>query len=146
MRISSLAAALIIGTSFGFVAAPTALAQATPTTISAQQSLPSGTFIKKSKKLKGGWEVVQRDGNTYIQFAEDFRAAGGPDLKVFLSPIDVATVTGDTAINGAVLLGELTKTKGAQEYLVPAGVDLNDFESVLVHCEAYSILWGGGNL
>lgn len=145
MRISSLTAALLIGASFSVAAAPIAFGQDTVAVESAEVSLPSGTFVKKKKKLKGSWEIVQRDGNTYVKFADDFRSAGGPDLKVFLSPLDVATVTGDTAVNGSINLGELQSKKGAQEYLVPAGVDISEYSSVLVHCEQYAILWGGGD-
>lgn len=146
MRFSSFATGLVLAASFAATSVPAAIAQAAPVAVSAQQALPSGNFIKKSKKLQGGWEVIQRDGNTYIKFADNFRASNGPDLKVFLSPTSVAAVNGKTAVNGSVLLGKLSKTRGAQEYLVPAGVNIADFESVLVHCEEFSVLWGGGNL
>lgn len=106
----------------------------------------SGNFVKKQKSIKGSWEVVQRGDQTVIIFADDFKAKNGPDLKVFLSPQTVGDVNGKTATDGSVLLGELTSIKGGQEYLVPAGVNLSDFQSVLVHCEAYSVLWGGGDL
>ncbi len=146
MRISSLAAALLIGASFSVALSPAAFAQDAVAVEAVEADLPSGNFIKKKKKLQGAWEVVQRDGNTYIKFADDFRASNGPDLKVFLSPLDVATVTGKTATEGALNIGELQKTKGAQEYLVPAEVNIADYASVLVHCEKYAILWGGGDL
>ncbi len=147
MRMSHIIASIALGTAAISFLAPTALAQdAAEVTTSVEAPLPSGEFIKKKKKLKGDWSVVERDGSTYIQFDENFRAARGPDLKVFLSPTDVATVTGDTAVNGAINLGELQSTKGAQEYLVPEGVNLADYSSVLVHCEQYAVLWGGGDL
>ncbi len=146
MRISHLAAALLIGVGFSIVPAPAAFGQDEVAVEAVEASLPSGNFIKKKKKLQGGWEVVQRDGNTYIKFADDFRASKGPDLKVFLSPLDVATATGKTAAEGALNIGELQKTKGAQEYLVPADVNIADYSSVLVHCEKFSVLWGGGDL
>ena len=106
----------------------------------------SGDFVKKQKSIRGSWEVVQRGDQTVIVFADNFKAKNGPDLKVFLSPKTVSSVNGKTATDGSVLLGKLTSTRGTQEYVVPAGVDLADFESVLVHCEAYSVLWGGGDL
>ncbi|MEC7290026.1 MAG: DM13 domain-containing protein [Pseudomonadota bacterium] len=106
----------------------------------------SGEFVRKSKKLKGSWSVVERDGKSFIVFADDFRAANGPDLKIFLSPKSVADATGKNAVDGSLNIGELKKTKGTQEYEVPAGVDLSQYGSVLVHCEAYSVLWGGGDL
>ena len=118
---------------------------ASPAALSVSQTLPSGAFVKKEKSLKGSWKVVERDGKTFIQFGEDFRAANGPDLKVFLSPSNVSKVTGKTALDGAVQLGVLKETKGVQEYELPAGVDLSSYQSVLVHCEAYSVLWGGGD-
>ena len=67
-------------------------------------------------------------------------------MKVFLSPQSIDAVNGKTAIDGAVLLGVLQNKKGGQDYIVPEGVDLANFGSVLVHCEAYSKLWGGGAL
>ncbi|MEO9970941.1 MAG: DM13 domain-containing protein [Hyphomonadaceae bacterium] len=147
MRISTLIASIALGTTALTFVAPTAFAQADAAVSTASEAaLPSGEFIKKKKKLKGDWSVVERDGNTYIQFDENFRAARGPDLKIFLSPSDVASVTGDTAVDGSLNLGELQSTKGAQEYLVPEGVNLADYSSVLVHCEQYAVLWGGGDL
>ncbi|MEM9573547.1 MAG: DM13 domain-containing protein [Pseudomonadota bacterium] len=144
IRLSPIAAAFAISLTGIVTATPAAFAQSAAVSVASE--LPSGTFIKKKKKLKGAWEVVQRGDKTFIVFDDDFRAANGPDLKIFLSPQTVADVTGKTAINGAINIGELKATKGTQEYEVPAGVNLADFNSVLVHCEAYSVLWGGGDL
>lgn len=144
IKFSALAAALAISASAFAATAPAAHADTAAAAVTAE--LPSGNFVKKSKTLKGGWEVVQRGDKTVIVFSEDFRAAKGPDLKIFLSPQAVSDVTGKTAVNGAINIGELKATRGAQEYEVPAGVDLAAYNSVLVHCEAYSVLWGGGDL
>lgn len=146
IRFSPVAAALAVSLAGMAAAAPIAFAETATASVAIAAELPSGTFVKKKKKLKGAWEVVERDGKTFIVFGDDFRAANGPDLKIFLSPQTVADVTGKTAINGAINIGELKATKGAQEYELPAGLNLADFNSVLVHCEAYSVLWGGGDL
>ena len=90
--------------------------------------------------------MTERDGKTFITFSDKFKTKGGPDLKVLLSPNSEKDVSGKNAIEGAVRLGELTKSKGAQEYEIPANVDLAQYSTVLIHCEAYSILWGGGAL
>ncbi len=139
------ATALMLGIMGVSASMPTYAQAAEVTEINAAQT-KSGVFVKKSKKLKGTWEIVQRGDQTFIVFGDDFRAARGPDLKIFLSPMTLADVTGETAIDGALKLGELKKTKGAQEYEIPVGVNLADYSSVLVHCEAYVILWGGGDL
>ncbi len=146
IQVSSMTAALALSLSGLAVVGPTAFAETPTAAVTVAAELPSGTFIKKKKKLKGAWEVVQRGDRTFIVFGEDFRAANGPDLKVFLSPQTVSDVTGNTAVNGAINIGELKATKGTQEYEVPEGVSLDQYSSVLVHCEAYSVLWGGGDL
>jgi len=38
------------------------------------------------------------------------------------------------------------KTKRGPDLKVPANIDINDFNSLLIHCEAYSVLWGGAAL
>ena len=126
--------------------ASTSFAETTVAATTVSQQLPAGDFIKKKKKLKGSYEVVQRGSKTFIVFSEDFRASNGPDLKIFLSPTSFADVTGKTAVNGSINIGELKSTKGVQEYEIPAGVNLSDYASVLVHCEEYAVLWGGSDL
>lgn len=103
-------------------------------------------FVKKEKTIKGGWAIIQRGGDTYIRFNDEFKTSNGPDLKVFLSPQAIDDVSGKTAIEGAINIGELISNKGSQEYKLPAGVNASDFKSVLIHCEQYSKLWGGGAL
>ncbi len=106
----------------------------------------SGSWVDKKYSINGNWEVMQReDGNWIIKFDENFKTKSGPDLKVFLSPQSIDEVTGKTATQGAVLLAKLTNNKGAQEYVLPSNIDINDFKSLLIHCEAYSVLWGGAN-
>ena len=124
-----------------YPAAPIAAAQ----TITAA-STTSGDFVQKSKTLKGSWQVLEVNGQTVIRFDDNFKAKKGPDLKVFLSPQSLEQVNGKSATNGSVLLGKLQNTKGTQDYVLPAGINLAAFNSVLVHCEAYSVLWGGGAL
>lgn len=103
-------------------------------------------FQKKSFSLKGSVSVEQRGDRTVIVFSDDFRTKNGPDLKVFLSKNAVSEATGRNATTNAIRLGVLKSNKGGQEYVLPEGVTLTDFSSVLVHCEAYSKLWGGADI
>jgi hypothetical protein len=105
-----------------------------------------GDFTKKKYNIKGDWTIIEKDGQTVLRLSEDFKTKSGPDLKIFLSPKSVETVTGKTATNGSVLLSALHSNKGTQDYVIPATLNLGDFASVLIHCEAYSVLWGGANL
>ena len=109
-------------------------------------SFQNQRFFKKKYKINGTWTLVQNRDKTVIRFSGDFKTKSGPDLKVFLSPKSETEVNGKNAIEGAIKLGVLTNNRGAQEYEIPAGTDLSQFSTLLVHCEAYSVLWGGGSL
>ena len=132
-----LAAVLIAG-----IAAPV-LSQESAKSIAAEAA---NTFVKKRYTIHGDWAVRKEAGKTVIAFDENFKTKGGPDLKVFLSPKPVDTLTGQTALNEAVYLGVLKSNKGAQEYSVPADIDLSQYESLIIQCEAFSVLWGGFDL
>lgn len=127
-------------------ASPILVASETATTEAAQTKIAGGDFIKKKKKIRGTWQIEARADGNYIVFDEAFKTSNGPDLKVFLSPTTIADVKGKTAVNGSVLVGLLKSNKGTQEYRIPAGVNLDDFESVLIHCEEFTVLWGGADL
>lgn len=127
-------------------ASPILVASETATTEATQTTIAGGDFVKKKKKIRGTWQIEARADGNYIVFDEAFRTSNGPDLKVFLSPTAIADVKGKTAVNGSVLVGLLKSNKGAQEYRIPAGVNLDDFESVLIHCEEFTVLWGGADL
>ena len=106
----------------------------------------SGSWIQKQKSIQGGWEVHKANGKTIIRMQENFQAVSGPDLKVFLSKTHISNVTGQNATEGSVLLSPLKSTNGVQEYVLPAGVNIADFKSVLVHCLSFSVLWGGADI
>ena len=131
-------------------AAFSTLTAATPsyaeTGIAAAVTAQDQAFFKKRYRIKGTWSLVNRDGKNFIVFSDDFKTKNGPDLKIFLSPKSAEDVTGKNALEGSLNLGVLQNNKGAQEYEIPEGTDLSQFSTVLVHCEAYAILWGGGAL
>lgn len=130
----------------GALTGPIANAAAAQITQAEQSHSNSGEFAKKKYKVKGSWSVTQKNGQTFIKLSDDFKTKKGPDLKIFLSPQSSGDVTGKTATRGAVNLGALQSNKGGSEYLVPAGVDIAAFNSILIHCEAYSVLWAAGDL
>ena len=112
----------------------------------ATAEVTSGTWIKKSKAIKGGWSIEKRGDQHVISFNDKFKTKGGPDLKVFLSPQSIDQVTGGNATDGAELVAVLKSTKGSQEYVIPSNIDVSSFNSLLIHCEAYSVLWGGTDI
>lgn len=103
-------------------------------------------WVEKKYNIKGQWDIVQQGDQTVIRFSDNFKTKNGPDLKIFLSKQTIAEVNGRNATQDSVLLGTLKSPRGGQEYILPAGIDVNDFQTVLIHCEKYSVLWGGGTI
>ncbi len=46
-----------------------------------------------------------------------------------------------TVAHGAVNLGDLKATAGAFNYEVPLGMDVSQFQSAIVHCRRFSVLF-----
>ena len=132
--------AVAMGTALVF-AASAASAQSDQGTV-----LAEGEWVKSTANIRGEWSIVERDGTRYIEFDDEFRTRNAPDLKVFLSPTEVGDLTNNNAIEGSQLVSVLESNRGAQSYELPADVDLSSYESVIIHCEAYTKLWGGGAL
>ena len=103
----------------------------------------NGTFEKKAKKISGSWTLAEVDGQQIIRFNDDFKTKKGPDLKIFLSKKSVNDLSKNPTFIEPLSLGLIDSNKGGQEYIVPEGINLDDFESILIHCESYNILWGG---
>ena len=106
----------------------------------------SGNFKNVTYGVKGSWSIVKENGHTVLRFSDDFNTKNGPDLKLFLSPNKVENLTGKTALNQAVRLSVLKSNKGGQDYVIPVTIDITEFGSILIHREAFSVLWGGANI
>ena len=129
--------------------APTiASAEKAEATESAETSVKyEGTWTKKSFKSAGSWTITEdANGDLYVNLSGDFKTRGAPDLKIFLSPQSAADTNGKNATDGAVLVSPLSSNKGAQSYKIPSGTNLDDFSSILIHCEQYSKLWSASDL
>jgi len=104
-----------------------------------------GSWVAKQKTINGAWQIENRNGQTIIRFSDGFQTNRGPDLKLFLSKRDISEVNGNNAAEG-VFLSKLKNNKGYQEYVLPNNININDYASLLIHCERFSVLWGGANI
>jgi hypothetical protein len=108
-------------------------------------SAQSGSWTKKANAISGTWEIV-KDGSGHKLKLKGFKTKSAPDLKLFLSPKELGSLSGKNATSGAVRIAKLQSAKGDQEYAIPASVDLSKFKTLILQCEQYSKLWGGGSL
>lgn len=104
----------------------------------------SSTLWHKAKyDVAGSFRIERADDGLVLVLGSDFKTKDGPDLKVVLSPHQADKATGRNALRGGLNLGLLKRIKGESRYRIPEGTDLKRFQSVLIHCEEYSVLWGG---
>jgi len=110
----------------------------------AMQMLAGGTWVNKGYDIHGRWKIVARDGSRYIEFDRDFKTRRGPDLKVYLSSRPLEALTDRTVAPNSVEIAPLKAPRGAQEYEIPAHINLSEYRSLVIHCKRFSHLWGGG--
>ena len=70
----------------------------------------------------------------------DFEVGPGPAFHVYLVPKASIRSTSDVKDSMFVDLGGLRAFKGSQRYPIPAGVDLKDYQSVIIWCERFGVL------
>ncbi|HEY7297382.1 MAG TPA: DM13 domain-containing protein [Xanthobacteraceae bacterium] len=70
----------------------------------------------------------------------DFEVGPGPAFHVYLVP--KAPIRSSSELKDAMFvdLGGLRAFKGSQRYPVPAGVDLKQYQSVVIWCERFGVL------
>ena len=98
------------------------------------------SFLGKPSAV-GSWKIVAEGDGYALETGADFAARKGPDVKFFLSPIPAGEITGDNATEDSVFIVQLDAFEGVQRFALPAGTKPEDYQSLVLHCEAYSKLW-----
>ena len=85
---------------------------------------------------KGKVSVYERT----VFLESDLEVGPGPKYHVYLVPN--ANIRNEAGVKEAMFvdLGRLRAFKGSQRYAIPAGVDLAKYPSVVIWCEAFSVL------
>ncbi len=79
-------------------------------------------------------------GQRFLRF-EDFETDNGPDLNVYLVSSAAENVTDDF-----VDLGDLAGNIGSQNYEIPAGLDLDVYDRVVIWCVRFGVGFGDADL
>lgn len=108
--------------------------------------LAHGAWVEKSYPIAGTWSLVMRDAQRVLVFDADFATRRGPDLKVYLSRKPIASLRDGNVESTSVKIAALQSNAGAQEYLLPDMLVLDEFTAIVIHCEAYAHLWGGADV
>jgi hypothetical protein len=108
-----------------------------------ERSMPvtNGTFIHASPSDPVHWGRGKVSVFERAVFLEpDFEVGPGPAFHVYLVPKANVRSEADVKDTMFVDLGGLRAFKGSQRYPIPAGVNLKDFQSVVIWCERFAVL------
>ncbi len=104
--------------------------------------LASGAFKDADSIHKGsGTATLYRlaDGKHVVRL-ETFEVTNGPDLRVLISA-HPDPATGDEVHQGYHDLGALKGNVGSQNYTLPTDADAASFQSVVIYCRAFSVIF-----
>ena len=105
------------------------------------RNMLSGKFIGINDGIhnaEGVVKVIALDDGTSVLRLENFKATNGPDLYVYLAT--------DKSSSDIVNLGRLKGNIGNQNYDIPAGTNLTKYNTALIWCKAFSVLFGSAQL
>jgi hypothetical protein len=103
--------------------------------------LLTGSFIGVGDGIhdaQGIAKVIPIKGGDNVLRLEDLLVTNGPDLYVYLST--------DKSASDFVNLGRLKANIGNQNYPIPVGTDIIKYDTVLIWCRAFSVLFGSADL
>ncbi|MBN4047386.1 DM13 domain-containing protein [Acidimicrobiaceae bacterium AH-315-P05] len=110
-------------------------------------TIASGSFIGRAHGAEGT-VVVLNDGSAqrFLRFEDDFATDNGPDLFVYLSKGTTADGPNGDFDEDFVSLGMLSGNVGSQNYEIPEGLDLSEYNTVSVWCRRFTVAFAAADL
>jgi hypothetical protein len=109
----------------------------TVSTIRAGSFIGAGDGFHNAEGLAKVIPSDVRGGRTILRL-ENFKSTNGPNVHLYLST--------DKAASNFIDLGRLKANNGNQNYNIPVGTDLAKYNTALIWCKDFSILFGSAQL
>ena len=105
--------------------------------------LASGEFRDGDSFHKGSGDVAldKRAGGDHVLRFENLDVTNGPDLRVLLSPHADPMNKSELNDAGFELLAKLKGNKGDQNYEIPADIDVESVNSVIIYCYPFKVIF-----
>ena len=113
----------------------------TSITSTRQSALRTGSFVGVGDGIhnaEGIAKVIPLQERSNILRLENLYVTNGPDLYVYLAT--------DKSASDFVSLGKLKANNGNQNYDIPSESDLTKYDTVLIWCRPFSVLFGSAEL
>jgi hypothetical protein len=118
---------------------------------SAQQkarAVEGGTFHGKVHMTSGRATIYKEANGQLVLRLTNFKTSNGPDVHVVLIAAKDADDDANFLKNSTekLELGALKGNEGDQNYDIPAGTDLDKFQTVSIYCERFNANFGAAPL
>ena len=101
----------------------------------AGEAVATGEFVGKSDHITTGKVTIKKVANGYlVKLGKDFSLDGAPAPRVGFGK--------DGKYDVKSQLGELVSNTGKQVYLIPANVNVSDYNEIYIWCEQFSVPLG----
>ena len=106
----------------------------------------SGNFVtvEQDHPTKGKATIIEENGRKYLEFDSNFTTARGPAVKVLLHRNSSVPV--NLRKQDYVTISSLQSFDGKQRYALPAGINLDQYQSVAIWCQRFNVTFGYADL
>ena len=141
----------VAGNAFWYLASPFWIDRVVAENIAASETaniVAQGTFVDADGVHRGrGTATIYRGGTgQYTLRLTDFEVTNGPDLKVWLVAESDIKSSDDVKASQWLSLGQLKGNIGNQNYAIPAATEVSKYQSVVIWCEQFGVLFSPAKL
>jgi hypothetical protein len=117
--------------------------------IEAPEVLAEGKFITHEHATTGSVKILKYSDGSRILRIESLKTSNGPKLEVWLTDAPVIEGLDGWRVfdDGKFInLGALKGNIGSQNYSIPSQINLDDYSSISIWCERFSVSFGAAAL
>jgi hypothetical protein len=117
--------------------------------IESPEVLAEGKFITHEHATTGSVKILKYSGGSRILRIENLKTSNGPKLEVWITDAQVIEGLDGWRVfdDGKFInLGALKGNIGSQNYSIPSEINLDEFSSISIWCERFSVSFGAAAL
>ena len=117
--------------------------------VESSEVLAKGKFITHEHPTTGSVKILKYSDGSRILRIENLKTSNGPKLEVWLTDAPVIEGLDGWRVfdDGKFInLGALKGNIGSQNYSIPSEIELDDYSSISIWCERFSVSFGAADL
>lgn len=105
------------------------------------QLVAFGEFQSVAYSGSGNAEVYELQSGELVLTFQGFEVEDGPELRVFVTELEVAEIAAGVEWADSLDLGTLEALSGDQFYELPDDLDLTRYQSIVIWCEPQQVVY-----